>query len=251
MTTMLEGLGTVEIAVAACIVFGAFVIRGMSGFGAGMLGIPLLAFMMPVHTAVSMFGLLVLVLFAFLSVRDWGEVVHEELKLLFVPTLVGVACGVLLFKQLDNRLLLRLLGGFLVAYSIYALAARYFGLQELTCTRRWAPTVAFVAAFIDTLFGGGGGTLVVIYLHMRRVGRAQFRATVAVLWLAEMIARILGYGAAGYYTVDILVLCALLLPVMGAGTWVGERLGNRISQEAFSKLMALLLMLTGGGLLMK
>jgi len=94
MTTMLEGLGTVEIAVAACIVFGAFIIRGMSGFGAGMLGIPLLAFMMPVHTAVSMFGLLVLVLFAFLSVRDWGEVVHEELKLLFVPTLVGVVCGV-------------------------------------------------------------------------------------------------------------------------------------------------------------
>jgi hypothetical protein len=248
---MLEGLGAAQIAIIAGIVFGAFVIRGMSGFGAGMIGIPLLAFLMPVHTAVPMFGLLVLTLFVFLSIRDWGTVVKEELKRLVLPTLLGVAGGVLLFKHLDNRLLLNLLGGFLLAYSTYALAVSYFGLPQYSCSHRWAFPVAFAGAFIDTLFGGGGGTLVVIYLHMRGVGRGPFRATVAALWLFEMIARILGYGAAGYYNADILLLCALLLPVMGAGTWVGERLGNRISHEAFSRLMALLLLLTGASLLGK
>jgi uncharacterized membrane protein YfcA len=206
---------------------------------------------MPVHTAVSMFGLLVLVLFTFLSIRDWRDVVRGELKRLIVPTLLGVAGGVLLFKHLDNRVLMQLLAGFLIAYALYALAVHYFGLPEFTCSQRWAYPVGFAGAFIDTLFGGGGGTLVVIYLHMRRVGRAPFRATVAALWLAEMIARILGYGAAGYYTIETLLLCALLLPLMGAGTWVGERLGNRISQESFSKLMALLLLIAGVSLLAK
>jgi hypothetical protein len=248
---MIESLDPLRIAVTACIVFGAFVIRGMSGFGAGMIGIPLLAFLMPVHTAVSMFGLLVLVLFTFLSIRDWRDVVRGELKRLIVPTLLGVASGVLLFKHLDNRLLLQLLAGFLIAYALYALAVHYFGLPEFTCSQRWAYPVGFAGAFIDTLFGGGGGTLVVIYLHMRRVGRAPFRATVAALWLAEIIARVLGYGAAGYYAMDTLLLCALLLPLMGAGTWVGERLGNRISQESFSKLMALLLLIAGVSLLAK
>jgi uncharacterized membrane protein YfcA len=248
---MIESLDPLRIAVTACIVFGAFVIRGMSGFGAGMIGIPLLAFLMPVHTAVSMFGLLVLVLFTFLSIRDWHDVVRGELKRLIVPTLLGVAGGVLLFKHLDNRLLLQLLAGFLISYALYALAVHYFGLPEFTCSQRWAYPVGFAGAFIDTLFGGGGGTLVVIYLHMRRVGRAPFRATVAALWLAEMIARVLGYGAAGYYSMETLLLCALLLPLMGAGTWVGERLGNRISQESFSKLMALLLLIAGVSLLAK
>lgn len=56
---MLESFSGLQIALSACVVFGAFVVRGMSGFGAGMIGIPLLAFMMPVHTAVPMFGLLV------------------------------------------------------------------------------------------------------------------------------------------------------------------------------------------------
>ena len=41
---------------AACVVFIAFVVRGMSGFGAGMSGIPLIAFVMPVHTAIALFG---------------------------------------------------------------------------------------------------------------------------------------------------------------------------------------------------
>jgi uncharacterized membrane protein YfcA len=248
---MILGLEPVELALAAGIVFGAFVVRGMSGFGAGMIGVPLLAFLMPVHMAVSMFGLMVLFLFVFLSIRDWRDVVRDELARLIVPTLLGVAGGVLLFTHLDNRLLLQLLGGFLIAYALYAFAVHYFGLPAFTCSQRWAYPVGFSGAFIDTLFGGGGGTLVVIYLHMRRIGRAPFRATVAALWLAEMIARILGYGAAGFYSMDTLLLCALLLPLMGAGTWVGERLGNRISQESFSKLMALLLMFAGVTLLSK
>jgi len=248
---MLEGLTPVQIAISGCIVFGAFVVRGMSGFGAGMIGIPLLAFVMPVHTAIAMFGLLVLFLFVFLSIRDWGVVVKDELKRLMLPTLLGVVAGVMLFSLLDNRLLLRLLGGFLIVYSLYVLAVHYVGLPEFTCSARWAIPAGFAGAFIDTMFGGGGGTLVVIYLHMRKVGRAAFRATVAVLWLAEMIARIFGYGAAGYYTADTLLLCAILLPLMAAGSWTGERFGNRISQETFSRLMALLLLMTGTSLLLK
>lgn len=248
---MIEGLAPLQLALAAVIVFAAFVVRGMSGFGAGMIGIPLLAFLMPVHRAVAMFGLMVLFLFLFLSIRDWGEVVKDELKRLIVPTLLGVVAGAMLFANLDNRLLLQLLGGFLIAYALYAFAVHYFGLPEFTCSPRWAYPVGFFGAFIDTLFGGGGGTLVVIYLHMRGIGRAPFRATVAALWLAEMVARILGYGAAGFYNLETLLLCALMLPMMGAGTWVGERLGNRISQESFSKLMALLLMVAGASLLLK
>ena len=93
--------------------------------------------------------------------------------------------------------------------------------------------------------------MVVIYLHLRRVGRAPFRATVATLWLFEMIARIIGYGAAGYYSAETLLLCVLLLPVMFAGTWLGERAGNRISQETFTRVMASLLLVAGASLLAK
>lgn len=251
MAALPAGLGALELGLAAFMVLIAFTVRGMSGFGAGMVGIPLLAFVMPVHTAVPMFSILVLTLFVFISIRDWKEVVREELRRLILPTLLGVAVGVVLLQQLDNRVLLRLLGGLLIVYASYATAVQLFGLPPLKCSRRWAFPAGFIGAVIDTVFSGGGGTLVVIYLHMRGVGRQPFRATVAVVWLVEIVARMVGYGAAGYYTTGTLLLCLLLLPMLWAGTWLGERAGNRISHDTFAKVMSALLALTGVMLLLK
>jgi hypothetical protein len=232
-------------------ILGAYVVRGMSGFGAGLVAAPLLAFVLPVHVVVPTTGLLVFVLFIFLTLRDRRNVIWRELKLLAAPTLAGVAGGLYLFKLLDNELLLVMLGGFLIVYALYMLAVHAFGLPEFRCSERWAIPLGFAGSFFDTLFGGGGGTLVVIYMHARGIGRMEFRATVAMLWFIEMIARIGGYAIAGYYTREVLILVAALLPVMWAGTWLGERLGNRVSAETFSRILAVVLLLSGISLLFK
>lgn len=240
-----------QIAWAAAALFFAFVCRGLSGFGAGLIATPLLALALPMHVIVPLNSLLVSVLFVFLFIRDRREVVWPELKMLVLPTVAGVAIGLVLFKSLDNRILLTLLGGFLVAYGLYTLAVHAFGLPKLTCGRAWAVPAGLTGAFVDTLFGGGGGTLVVIYLHARGIAKLQFRATVATLWLIEMVARLSGYTAAGFYRRDVLLLAAAMLPVVMAGTWVGERLGNRMRQETFSRLLAVLLLLAGFNLLLR
>lgn len=236
---------------AAAVVFGAFVVRGTSGFGAGMVAIPLLVFFIPIHTAVPMMGLLAFTLFIFLSIRDRHEVVWDELKILVPVTILGVVAGTLLFKHLDSVVLLRLLGGFLIAFAIYVLAVQYFGLPQVRCSRRWAAPVGFLGAAGDTMFGGGGGTLVVVYMHLRGIGTAQFRATVVVLWFFEMIARLAGYALSGYYTVSTLIFAALMLPFVWAGTHVGERISNRISQATFSKVLAVMLLACGISVLLK
>lgn len=240
-----------QLAAVAAIVCGTFIVRGMSGFGAGMVAVPLLVFVIPIHAAVPVMGLLVFVLFVFLSIRDRRDVVLAELKLLLPPTLLGVAAGALLFKHLDSVLLLKLLGAFIICFAVYTVAVSHFGLPHVRCSMRWALPVGFAGAAIDTLFGGGGGSLVVIYMHMRGIGRVQFRATVAVLWFFEMIARIGGYALSGYYTPSTLLLAGILLPVMFAGTYIGEHIGNRISQQAFSRVLAAMLLLSGVSLLLK
>jgi uncharacterized membrane protein YfcA len=235
----------------AAAVFAAYVVRGMSGFGAGLVAAPMLVLVLPVHVVVPAAGLLVFVLFIFLTIRDRHHVNWRELKLLAPPTIAGVVAGLLLFRTLDNALLVVMLGGFLILYSTYMLAVQALGLPQFTCSERWALPVGFAGSFIDTLFGGGGGALVVIYMHARGIGRMEFRATVAMLWFVEMIARIGGYGVAGFYTREVLILVAALLPMVWAGTWVGEKLGNRVSPETFQRILAALLMLSGVSLLFK
>ena len=248
---MLESLSPLQLAWIATAVLAAYVVRGMSGFGAGLIAAPLLAFVLPVHVVVPTTGLLVFVLFIFLTIRDRHDVIWRELKVLALPTIAGVVAGLFLFKSLDNKMLLMMLGSFLIVYAIYMFAVHALGLPQFRCSERWALPLGFFGSFVDTMFGGGGGTLVVIYMHARGIGRLEFRATVAALWFIEMIARIGGYAMSGYYTRDVLLLVAALLPVMAAGTWIGERLGNKVKPETFSLILAALLLLSGVSLLLK
>jgi uncharacterized membrane protein YfcA len=248
---MLESFTAFQIAWIVASILIAYVIRGMSGFGAGLISAPLLAFVVPMHVIVPLTGMLVFVLFFFLAVRDRQAVIWREFRLLVPATVTGVIAGMFLFRSLDNRLLLVLLGSFLIVYSIYMIGVHLLGLPPFRCSERWAWPLGFSGSFVDTLFGGGGGTLVVIYMHAREWSGVPFRATVATLWLIEMVARVSGYAIAGYYTREVLILCALLLPITWAGTWVGERLGNAISVATFSRILAVLLLLSGITLILK
>ena len=248
---MIEQLTLLQMAWIGTAILAAYVVRGMSGFGAGLVAAPLLAFVLPVHVVIPTTGMLVFILFIFLTIRDRRSVNWRELKLLAAPTIAGVVAGLVAFRSLDNRLLLIMLGAFLILYAVYMLAVHAFGLPQFKCSERWAIPLGFTGSFFDTLFGGGGGTLVVIYVHARGLGRMEFRATLAMLWFLEMIARIGGYAISGFYTREVLLLVAALLPITWAGTWIGERLGNRVSQEAFSRILAAVLLLSGISLLFK
>jgi uncharacterized membrane protein YfcA len=139
----------------------------------------------------------------------------------------------------------------LLAYAAYMLLTQWRGMPQLKLSTKWAWPLGFLGAFIDSLFGGGGGTLVVIYMHARGVGKAEFRATLAVLWFVEMIARIGGYTLAGFYTESSLALVAVMLPFMLLGTWLGEKINARVSQETFTRILAVMLLLSGASLLLK
>ena len=186
------GLSEWQLAWTALVVFISYLIRGMSGFGSSLVAMPLLVMVMTIHTAVPMMGLLAFVLLSVLLVRDWRHVVWGEVWLLLGPTLVGVAVGTLVFATLDNLILLKCLGVVTIAYALYALAVHYFGLPEIRCSRGWAPLAGFCGSAIDTLFGGGGGTIIVAYLHLRQFGALEFRATAGMLWVFELAARVGG-----------------------------------------------------------
>lgn len=233
----------------ALTIFVAYFARGMSGFGACMIAVPLMAFVMPLQQAVPLCSLLAFTLFIGLLARDRHLIDWPELKRLIPPTLIGTALALWLFSVLDNRILVTALGIFLIVYAAYMLAASLLKWGDLRCGPAWAWPAGGVGGFFDTLFGGGGGSLVVIYINARGVARAAFRITVVALWFIELLARIGGYAWAGFYTAETLAMSVFLLPVIWAATVLGERLSNRLDSEMFSRLLAVMLAASGISLL--
>lgn len=237
-------------AISAIMLF-AFFVRGMSGFGLSLVAIPLMVYFVPVHSAVVMMALLGFGVLVLLAVRDRAHVVWHEVWRLALPTVLGVVSGVYVFSQLNAAVMLKLLGAFILAYSIYMITVGPGG----QTTKRWPSIYAwpfgFGASFVDSVFGGGGGVVTVIYMHGRGYGKMEFRSTLATLWVGESVLRIGGYAMGGYYDGPMLMSVLLLVPVMLLGTWLGEWATSRMTPKAFTRLIGIMLAASGTSLLLK
>lgn len=250
MSTLAE-LSAIQWALTCVIMFGALVVRGLSGFGASVVAMPLLVMVLPVHLAVTLVSPLMWITFVALTARDrravlWGEVVR-----VLAPTLIGVAAGLYLFNRLDHAVLIKLFGGFIAGYAVYAVVVDLRGLSSVPCSRLWAHPAGFAGGFLDTIFGGGGGPALVIYLHRRQFVREAFRATLVAVWMLEATARIVGYTWSGYYSLEVVPVLASLLPAMWLGNRLGERIQAGISQRVFNRVVAALLLVSGIALLLR
>lgn len=66
--------------------------------------------------------------------------------------------------------------------------------------------------------------------------------------LAAIVANVISLSAAGAVTADVLRLYAFGLPAMLAGLWTGFKLYGKLDDAAFRKLILVLLILAGLGL---
>ena len=91
---------------------------------------------------------------------------------------------------------------------------------------------------------GTGGPFYVAYLKMRQLEKGPFRATIAMIFLVDGGARIVGYTLSGLYTVQTLWLSLVLLPVLFLGMYVGHHLHIHIDQKRFNQVISVILMLS-------
>jgi len=233
-------------------VLAGYALRGATGFGAGLVIIPMLAFVMPFEVVVPLLS--AMGVFAS-SGQAWHQRRHidarsrKALVMLLGWALVGVAVGLTLFAVLASRLLLNLFGVFLVAYALWSLRPQ----APLRSEPRRPVVVAsgVSGAVVATLFGGMAGPFFAVYLDALQLGRARFRATMSTVLFLLSIVRIAGYGGLGLYDARVGALLVVLMPVMVVGMLVGERVHQRLSDARFQKVVAVMLVASGIALALK
>ncbi len=244
---MLESLSALQLLLAAAILVLAFVVRGITGFGSGLIAIPLLALMLPVSVVVPTVALLDYLAALSHGLKHRRNVQWREILPLLPFTLAGVLTALYLFHTLDTRLLTRALGIFVLLFAVHSL----LGLQPRRQGSRWwaAPAGGF-GGLIGTLFGTGG-PFYVIYLQLRHLDKAAFRATIATVFMLDGGARLVGYIGAGFYPPSTLWLVLAALPVMAVALYAGGHIHTTIRPETFRRAIGVLLLGSGTALLLK
>lgn len=225
----------------------AFFIRGIAGFGSGLIAIPLLALFLPLTVVVPVIALLDYSAAAMHGIHHRERIAWRDLLPLLPFTLAGSLTALYLLHQVDTAHLNTALGGFILLYALYSLSGIA---PQRRHARLWAIPFGGVGGLISTLFGTGG-PFYVIYLHLRALDKQAFRATVAAVFMIDGGIRITGYALTGLIGGDILLLVLAGLPTMLLAMYAGGHVHTSISQRTFSRLISLLLLGSGLALLLR
>jgi uncharacterized membrane protein YfcA len=230
---------------APLIIWLAYLIFGMSGFGSTIIAVPLLAHLVPLKFAIP-----VVVVLDCISAFSMGLKLRDQVwKSEFIPMLpflvVGLITGAFVLMKLPGKWLLLVLGVFVLIFAINFLVTR----QSMLRLPRWC--VAPIGLFAGTTSSafGVGGPIYVFYFTARGATPEQIRATVPAVFSFTSVARILIFATIGLFNREVLTTTALLLPAMALGLWCGHKLHGKLTRDQALRVVGALLLLSGTSLI--
>lgn len=232
---------------ASLVVWAAYLIFGIAGFGSTLIAMPLLAHVMPLQFAIP-----VVVILDCVSAVSLGLKLRADMwKAEFIPMLpflvVGLVIGTFVLLKLPTPWLMLGLGGFVLIFG----ANYLMGGKSMMRLPRWS--VAPIGLFAGTTSSalGIGGPIYVFYFTARGATPEQIRATIPAVFSFTTLARIAIFAGVGLFNTQVFMVVALLLPVMALGLWCGHRLHGKLSREQAIRIVGGLLLLSGASLLVR
>lgn len=238
-----------DAALAALILFFAFFIRGIAGFGSGLIAVPLLALFLPLTYVVPVILLLDLAASLWLGGTGRQHVHWGEVRTLLPPTLIGVFLGTTVLITAPKAPILTALGIYIILAGLRNLLLHLDHGRHIS--RWWALPTGLTGGTVSGLYGTGGPTYVVYLTHRLR-DKARIRASVSAIFGIEGMTRLVAGLLAGLLLDPMIWWSfAAALPIFFAGLRLGERVHVRLSNEVMMRLIGALLVGAGVAVLIK
>ena len=203
---------------------------------------------MPLKFALALFVLADLGAAIMVGFENPKNALRAEWTRLVPMIFVGSALGVTLLVNLPRAAGMVLLGLFVLAYGLFTLVRRA---HLRVISPGWAWIAGLAGGITSTVFGAGGPPYA-IYLSQRGLSKEQFRATLGFATLTSISLRVLAFTLTGMLLVPQVWWTAIaVVPSCLFGIWVARKIFRRISRDALMRVVALLLLASGGSLIFR
>lgn len=226
------------VVVCVAVLFASFV-QTLAGFGFGLLSMPLMTMVISPQRAVVVSSLISVGITTWQAWAMRADADRALVRQLIVPAYVGMPLGLLALSTLGDRAL-RIALGAAVIVAVGALASGV----ALPSGRRTVRGTGFLSGVLSTSLSTNGPPLVFV-LQARRLGPAQFRATLATVFaLSNMFALVL-FASSGKVTRAGLITAAFAAPSMALGQVLGWPARLHVNGQRFRWLVLGLLSAAG------
>ena len=238
-----------DLAYAVAVLLLAYFVRGISGFGSGLIAVPLLALRFPLQEVVPFMLIADFGASALVGGLSFSQVNWPEIRRLMPATVVGVVLGTHLLVSLPPALLLTILGTFVLAFALRSLLQKQPGFTPASPT--WAYPAALSGGAVSGLFGTGGPPYV-IYLSHRIQDKGALRATLSALFFLEGLLRIATFLLAGLLVgLEVWRNALFAAPLIVTALYLGSHVHARLTDLQMLHGVSLLLLGSGLSLLVK
>ena len=245
---MIEQIAAGPVASAAAILLAAYFIRGITGFGSGLISVPLLALFLPLKFVVPLILLLDFTASIVIGGFNFKRVRWSEVGVLIPFGIVGVVLGTSLLVSLPPEPMLMALAGFVFIFAVRSILNIR---GDKPISRGWAVPASLTGGTVGALFGTGGPPYV-IYLTHRIHDKSDLRATFSALFFTEGITRIASFLVVGLLmTTPIWIAYFAALPVMLGALYLGGRVHVGLTPLQMTRLVGVLLLVSSLSLLFK
>ncbi|MBN1996404.1 sulfite exporter TauE/SafE family protein [candidate division KSB1 bacterium] len=226
----------------------AVILVGMSkgGFGgaAGSLATPLLSLVFPAKFVIGF--MLPILIFA-----DWFTLYHyrwewdwRNLRLLVPGALVGVVIGVVFIQYISDVQLKRLIGIFVLVFTVVHFINSGRGKHEHYTPRWWHGFGAGGAAGFVSAIAHSAGVIIAMFLLPQNLTKRVFVATMALFFAIANLLKVFPYLSVGLLSWTNLKQSLLFMPVVPLGIYLGLWLNKKISQKVFIQIVYVLVFIT-------
>lgn len=237
-----------DVAITAAILLVAYLIRGITGFGSGLIAVPLLALFLPLQFVVPTVLLLDFTASIVIGGFNFKRVQWSELRVLVPVGIVGVGLGTSLLVNLPSGPMLIALAAFVFIFAVRSVLDIHGDKQV---SRAWAVPAALTGGTVGALFGTGGPPYV-IYLTHRIHNPSDLRATLSALFFTEGLARIVSFLIAGLLlTAKVWIAYIAALPLMLGALYLGGRMHLGLTRSHMTRLVGVLLLVSSVSLFFK
>lgn len=230
-----------ELLILASIFFLAGFIQGITGFGAGLLAMPLLAFYLDLQVAAPLCTLNGLIITAYLSLSLHHHMDRKKILPLTVGCLPGVIVGVGMLKSANEDLLTILLGLLVSSYAAYRLT---FKISSRNLHHRWGYLAGFLTGVISGAFSAGGPPTI-IYTTLTGWSKNDIKATLSGFFLITGLVTAAGHALSGLTTPTVLRFFLITALAVLTGVFSGSYISRRFTTEGYLKIILVCLLLLG------
>tara|TARA_A100001391_G_scaffold273_3_gene694 strand:+ start:22982 stop:23725 length:744 start_codon:yes stop_codon:yes gene_type:complete len=243
---ILASFGALQIAVAVAATLGAAFIRGLTGFGFGILLVPILALALTPVEAVLVLNIMA----GLLSLSEIRYILREaERSALTIGALVLVTTlpGLMLLDATPPALARLLIALVALSAFVAVLLPRRAGDQPGHLTTG----LTGAAAGILTGFAAMPGPPVVPYYVGRDIPRRTAKASMIAVFGVAAMAGVASGATLGVLEWRIVVLAVALFPLVMLGNWLGSHAFGKVSERLWRIVVGVVLAAAAGTAFLK